>query len=85
MGMMRSLCILAAGAAIGGTLLIAYRISQETGKSLPEALSDVPAEFQRLCSDLRGRAGQAIDQGREACRAKEAEMNERVRGTTEAQ
>jgi hypothetical protein len=85
MDMMRSLCTLAAGAAIGGALLIAYRISQETGKSFPEALSDVPAEVQRLCSDLRGRAEQAVDRGREACRAKEAEMNEHLRGTTEAQ
>jgi hypothetical protein len=85
MGMFRSLCTLAAGVAIGWAFLLAYRVSQETGKSLPEAFSDVPAEVQRLFSDLKGRADRAVDRGREAYHEKEAEMDEHLRGATEAQ
>jgi len=83
--MLRSLFILAAGAAIGGAVLIAYRVSQETGKSLPEAFSDVPAEAQRLFADLRGRANQAVERGREAYQEKQADMEEHLRGAGQAQ
>jgi len=65
MGTFRSLFILAAGAAIGGVALIAYRISQETGKPFQEALSDVPAEAQVLFSDLKNRATEALQKGRD--------------------
>jgi hypothetical protein len=74
MGMFRSLLILAAGAAIGGALLIAYRVSQETGKPLQEAFTDVPGEAQRIYSDLRTRATEAVERGREMYAAKQQEM-----------
>ncbi len=83
MGTCRSLVVLAAGAAIGGALLLAYRVSQETGKSLPEALTDVPAEAQRLFADLRGRADQAIERGREAYHEKQTEIEEHLRDATQ--
>ena len=82
--MFRSVCTLAAGVAIGGAFLLAYRVSQETGKSLPEAFSDVPAEVQRLFSELKGRTDRAVDRGREAYHEKEAEMDEHLRGAAEA-
>ncbi len=52
MGTFRTLAILATGAALGGTALLAYRISQETGKPLQEALYDVPTEARKLFSDV---------------------------------
>lgn len=78
MGAFRSLCVLAAGAAIGGAVLIAYRVSQETGKPLQEAFSDVPAEAQRLFSDLRSRATEAIDRGRDMYLEKQDEMSDQL-------
>ena len=83
--MFRSLLILLAGAAIGGALLLAYRVSQETGKTLPEALYDVPTEAQRLFSDLRGRAGEAFERGREAYQEKESEMEEHLRDAAQSE
>ena len=53
MGMIRSSILVAAGAALGGSLLLAHRVSQETGKSLMESFADVPAEAQKLFGDLR--------------------------------
>jgi hypothetical protein len=85
MGVVRSFFVLAAGAAVGVGLLLAYRVSQETGKSLPEALSDVPAEAQRLFADLRERADVAIERGREAYHEKQAEIQEHLRDTVEPQ
>ena len=83
MSMSRSLFLLAAGAAIGGALLLAYRVSQETGKSVPEALADVPGEAQRLFADLRERADQAVKRGREAYQDKQAEMDQYQEGGAE--
>jgi len=85
MGVGRSLFVLLAGAAIGGALLLAYRVSQETGKSFSESLTDVPTEAQRLFTDLRGRADQAIDRGRDAYHEKESEIEEHLRGGTQPQ
>jgi hypothetical protein len=83
MGACRSLVVLAAGAAMGGALLLAYRVSQETGKSLPEALTHVPSEAQRLFADLRGRAHQAMDRGREAYHQKQTDIEEHLRDATQ--
>jgi hypothetical protein len=85
MGTFRSLFILAAGVAIGGAVLIAYRISQETGKPLQEAFSDVPAEAQRLFSDMRNRATDAIDRGRDMYLEKQEEIAEQLQENTQAQ
>jgi hypothetical protein len=79
MGTFRSMFILAAGAAIGGAALIAYRISQETGKPFQEAISDVPGEAQRLFTDLRGRATEAVDRGREMYVDKQVAIDEQLR------
>jgi hypothetical protein len=65
MGTFRSLLILGAGVVIGGAALIAYRISQETGKPLQDALLDVPAEAGRMLTDLRSRAAEAVERGRD--------------------
>ena len=78
MGTFRSMVVLAAGAAIGGALLIAYRISQETGKPLQEAFADVPSEAQRLFSDVKARATEAVDRGRQMYTEKQQEIDERL-------
>ncbi|MBN1321885.1 MAG: hypothetical protein JXA87_13730 [Thermoleophilia bacterium] len=59
--------------------MIAYRISQESGKPFQEALSDVPGEAQRLFADLRGRANDAVERGREMYVEKQEEMEEQLR------
>ena len=78
MGSLRSLFILAAGAAIGGAALIAYRISQESGKPFQEALADVPAEAQRLFAEVKGRANEAVERGRGMYQEKQEEIEERL-------
>ena len=84
MGAVRSLAILAAGAAIGGVALLAYRISQETGKPMQEALSDVPAEVQRLYGELRAKGGEAFEKGRAVYEEKQQELAEQLREFTSA-
>lgn len=85
MGTFRSLFILAVGAAIGGAALITYRISQDTGKPLAEAIPDVPAEARRLFSDVRDRATQAIERGRDMYLEKQEEIADQLRGNVEAE
>jgi hypothetical protein len=70
----RSFFILLTGVAIGGALVIAHRVSQETGKSFPESFAAVPGEAQQIFEDLRGRAHEAVDRGRQAYEEKQAEM-----------
>lgn len=85
MGVCRSLLVVTLGAAIGGAVLLAYRVSQESGKSLMEAWSDVPAEAERLFSDLRGRGEEAFQRGREAYDSKQAEIAEYLQGASQAE
>ena len=85
MGVTRFLIVLAAGAAAGTALLLAHRVSQETGKSLTEAFSDVPTEAQRLFVDLRQRAEQALDRGREAYHERESEIEEHLQDAAQPQ
>jgi phage terminase Nu1 subunit (DNA packaging protein) len=85
MGTVRSLAILAAGAAIGGVALLAYRISQDTGKPIQEALADVPSEVQRLYADLKTKAGDALEKGRAIYEDKQQELAEQLKGITSVQ
>lgn len=78
MGRLRSVLLLAVGAIIGGTVFLAYRVSQETGKPLLESFADVPAEIQRLNQNLRTRVSEAVERGREAYWEKQQEMDERA-------
>ncbi len=85
MGLIRSSILVAAGVALGGGLLLAHRVSQETGKSLTESFADVPTEAQKLFEDLRARADGAVARGREAYQQKQVDMEEHMQGTTPAQ
>lgn len=85
MGVFRSLLVLTVGAAIGGAVLLAYRVSQDSGKSFMEAWADVPGEAERLFSDMRGRAEEAFDRGREAYQSKQAEIAEHLQGAEQVE
>jgi len=80
MGGLRSFVVLVTGVAIGGALILAHRVSQETGKSLPEAFAEVPAEAQRVLEDLRARVEEAVERGRQAYGQKQVEMDTYLSG-----
>jgi hypothetical protein len=82
MGALKSLAILTAGAAIGGVALLTYRISQETGKPMQEALADVPAEVQRLYGEVKARGNEALEKGRAAYVDKQQELVDQFREFT---
>lgn len=82
MGALKSLAILTAGAAIGGVALLAYRISQETGKPVQEALADVPAEVQRLYAELKAKGNEALEKGRAAYVDKQQELADQFKEFT---
>lgn len=79
MGLIRSSLLVLTGAAAGAALLLAHRVSQETGKGLTESFADVPSEAQRLLGDLRGRADEAVTRGRAAYQEKQAEIEEQLK------
>lgn len=81
MGAIRSSVLLLAGAAAGGALLLAHRVSQDTGKGIAESFAEVPTEAQKLLGDLRVRADDAIARGREAYFEKQAEMEDHLSDT----
>jgi hypothetical protein len=85
MGAVRSLAILTAGAALGGVALLAYRISQENGKPMQEALADVPAEVQRLYAELKAKGGDALEKGRAAYEEKQQGLADQAREFSSAQ
>lgn len=71
---LRACLVLATGIAIGGALVIAHRVSEETGKGFAEAFADVPAEAQRILQDVKGRAEEAIDRARQAYDQKQTDL-----------
>jgi hypothetical protein len=85
MGAVRSLAILTAGAALGGVALLAYRISQENGKPMQEALADVPAEVQRLYAELKAKGGEALEKGRAVYEEKQQGLADQVKEFSSAQ
>jgi hypothetical protein len=82
MGAVRSLAILTAGAAIGGVALLAYRISQETGKPMQQAIADVPVEVQRLYAELKAKSEEALEKGRAAYEEKQQGLADQFREFT---
>lgn len=79
MGAVKSLVALAAGAVIGAGALIAYRISQETGKPFQEALADVPAELERLYGEVKVKGSEVLEKGRAAYEEKQEELAEHLK------
>ena len=80
MGCLRSFLVLATGVALGGALVIAHRISEETGKSMTEAFAEVPGEAQRIFVDVKGRADEAVGQARHMYEQKQAQMDAFLHG-----
>jgi hypothetical protein len=48
------------GGVLAGVFVLAYRVSRETQKSLPESFADVPAEAKRVYVDVKGKAADAV-------------------------
>jgi hypothetical protein len=80
MGAFRSFLILASGVAIGGALVIAHRVSEETGKSMSESFADVPGEARRMYAGVRERAQDAVSRGRQAYEQKQSDMDVYLHG-----
>jgi len=68
----------AAAAAVGSAVALAYRMSKETGRSLPDSLSEVPGEAHRYWEELRARGSEAFEAGKQASREKQAEIEEQL-------
>lgn len=85
MAALRSLVMLTAGAVMGAAAVIAYRLSEETGKPLQETIADVPAEIGRLCEDLKAKTLDEIDRARVAWEDRQQESAEHLteRGAVE--
>ena len=80
MGAFRSFLVLSAGVAIGGALVIAHRISEDSGTSMTEAFSEVPGEAQRIFDDVKQRAEEAVGRARQAYEQKQVEMEAYLHG-----
>jgi hypothetical protein len=65
-------------AALGAAAAVAYRISQETGKSFTESINEVPAEAERYMEEILSRGREAYDAGRAAASEKQAEIEKRL-------
>jgi hypothetical protein len=53
------------GGVLAGVFLLAYRVSQQTDKSLTESFVDVPAEAKRVYVDVKAKATDAVKRVRE--------------------
>lgn len=68
------------GVVIGGAAALTYKVSRETGKTLTESFSEVPAEAMRYWEDVRARGLDAFEAGRTAARKKEDEIQQHLGG-----
>jgi hypothetical protein len=64
------------GGVLAGVFLLAYRVSQETQKSLPESFADVPAEAKRVYVDVKSKATDAVKKVREHGTGGETELGD---------
>jgi hypothetical protein len=53
------------GGVLAGVFLLAYRVSQETQKSIPESFADVPSEAKKVYGDVKAKASDAVKRVRE--------------------
>ena len=53
------------GGILAGVFLLAYRVSRETQKSIPESFADVPAEAKKVYEDVKTKATDAVKRARE--------------------
>lgn len=72
------------GVGAGLLLALAYRNSRDTGKGLLQSLKEMPATIRQRAEELRGRAEQAVDSGRQAAVEKEFEIETVLTGDLHA-
>jgi len=74
-------------AFIGGLLAIvfvlAWRASKETGKSIPASIPDIPAEAQKLASDVKHRAATAAEEAKAKAAAAAEDVKAKAAATAE--
>jgi hypothetical protein len=71
------------GALLAIAFVLAWRSSQETGKSIPASLTDVPGEAQKVYSDAKSRATTAVNTGKETYQKAGAAVKGRFTGGEE--
>jgi hypothetical protein len=64
------------GGVLAGAFLLAYRVSQETQKSLPESFADVPSEAKRVYVDVKHKASDAVQRVRGGVGDADGEMGD---------
>jgi hypothetical protein len=64
------------GGVLAGVFLLAYRVSQETQKSLPESFADVPAEAKKVYVDVKAKAADAVKRVHPGAGEAEADMGD---------
>jgi hypothetical protein len=64
------------GGVLAGVFILAYRVSQETQKSLPESFADVPAEAKKVYVDVKAKATDAVKRVHGSAGDTEAEMGD---------
>jgi hypothetical protein len=64
------------GSVLAGVFLLAYRVSQETNKSIPASLPEVPAEAKKVYTEVREKATEAVNKGMDKIHRKEEEAAE---------
>lgn len=67
------------GGLAAAVIALAWKSSQETGKSVQASIVDVPSEAQKLAADARARAIEAANAGWQAFKDKEAELAQAVK------
>ena len=60
MGFSRLVLAAFVGSLLATVFVLAWRASQETGKSIPASLADVPSEAQKVASTVRSKATDVI-------------------------
>jgi len=83
------LLVLAAflGSLLAIAFVLAWRSSQETGKSIPASLTDVPSEAQKLASNVRSKATDTLQKVRKTAQEDstlESPLAESVQSAEEA-
>jgi hypothetical protein len=64
------------GGVLAGVFLLAYRVSQQTQKSFPEALVDVPAEAKRVYVDVQAKVTDAVKHARGGAEEEGADLGD---------
>lgn len=83
MGLMRTIPAVFIGGVLVVVLILAWKVSRDSGKSIPRALPDVPREAKKVFTDTKTRTMDAVQAGRETVHKTEAAIKGRFTGQGE--